>query len=107
MGFGKLLADPLRCRVTQVIVVVMTDDYYVDEGEVLDFTRDRCHAGKLLHGEGDAAVFEDGVEEDAETRGELDVEAGVAKPCSAESLGVAVTGGTERRFCDWESDGGW
>ncbi len=86
----------------------MADDYHIDEGEVLDFAGNGCYAGKLLHGEGDAAVFEDGVEKDPQAGGELDVETGVAEPCCAEAVLSRIgAGGTEGWFCYRESDGGW
>lgn len=43
-------------------------------------------------GEGTAAVFEDRVEEDAETAGEFDVVAGVAEPCCAQGGGCCAGG---------------
>lgn len=69
-------------------VVVVAVGYYdeVDGGDVFDVAGDLGVPLGTHEGEGTAAVFEDGVEEDAETAGEFDVVAGVAEPCCSEGI---------------------
>jgi hypothetical protein len=84
-----------------VIVVVVGNDDYVDDGEVFDFTGWWCEALVIFGVERCAAVFENGVEEHAQAAGEFDVVAGVAKPCCSE--GGSVPCGAEGRCADRDS----
>lgn len=80
VGVGVRSTDFENGGVGEVVVVVVRDDYGVDEGDVGDVAGFRRVAFGAKPGKGRAAVFEDGVEEDAEAGGELDVIAGVTQP---------------------------
>jgi hypothetical protein len=62
---GELLLYALRGRVTQVVVVAVADDDDVHYGQVFDFAGRRRVALQAFGLDGRAAVFEDGIEEDA------------------------------------------
>jgi hypothetical protein len=71
----------------------------VDDGEVFDMAWRLCITFWAHEGERTAAVFEDGVEENAEAGGELGVVAGVAEPCCSYGLRAGPRG-EESRFDD-------
>ena len=79
---------------TEMVVVRMGDDDRVDERDVVDLAWGRSVTLRTEPGEGRAAVFEDWVEEDAQTRGDLDIVAGVAEPGGTE-VGRGGAGGEE------------
>lgn len=83
MRVGEFLLDPLDGWVTQVVVVVVADDYDVYKRELLDLAGGRCISSQMLHVDGRTAVLEYGVKEDAQTAGILDVITCVAEPCRA------------------------
>lgn len=83
MRIWKLLLYALDRWVAEVVVVVMTDDYKVNDWQVLDLAWWRREALQALDRDGRAAVLEDWVEEDAQTTGEFDIVARVAEPCGA------------------------
>lgn len=70
-----------------MIIMVMADNHGIHEGQVFEFAWGRRVALQPFHVDGRAAVFEDGVEEHAQARGELDVVACVAEPGGAEGGG--------------------
>lgn len=84
MRLGELLPQPLNRRVTKVIVVVVRNHHGVNNGQVFNLAWRRRVALQTLDSDGCAAVLEDGVEEHAEARGELDVVTCVAQPRRAE-----------------------
>lgn len=84
--------------------MVVGDDDCVDKGQVFDFAWWWGVAFQAFDFEWRAAVFEYGVEEDAEARGEFDVVAGVAEPSGSEGVGWLVSCAVECWCSDW--DGG-
>lgn len=66
-----------------MVVVAVADDDCVNDGDVFDVAGFLGVSLGSHEGEWGAAVFEDGVEEDAEAGWEFDVVAGVAEPCCA------------------------
>lgn len=94
--------------VREVVVVGVGDHDEVHDGRVVDLAGDRREAfGAEVVG-GAAAVFEDGVEEDAEPGRVFDVVAGVAEPGCAEGglRGGGGAGGEEGGGDDGEVRGG-
>ena len=73
VGVWVFLHDPQRCRMAQVVVMIMADDHSIDERQMLDLAwRWRI---PLQVGEVDrrATVFEDGIEEHPKPGRELNV----------------------------------
>ena len=94
MGVGVAFSDFGDGGVGEVVVVVMGYDNGIDYGYVGDVAGRRGVALWAQPGEGGAAVFENRVEQDAETAGEFNQIAGVAKPSGAE-FGGGGAGGEE------------
>ena len=63
--------------VGEMVVVVVANDYCVDDGDIFDLARHLCVALWAEPAQRRAAVLEDWVEEDAEAGGKLDIVAGV------------------------------
>lgn len=72
-----------------MVVMVMADHHDIDNGDIFNLAWRRREALQIFQVDGRAAVFEDGVEEHAQTRGVFDEEAGVAEPGGAEVGGLA------------------
>jgi hypothetical protein len=79
----------------------MANDYGIDERYVFDFTWRGREALQRLDIDGRATIFEDGVEQDAQARGELDQVARMAEPCGAEFGCIARS--MEFRRANWDS----
>ncbi len=62
----------------EVVVVVVGDDDCVYIWDVFDLTRGLCVPFWAQPGERGAAIFKDGIEEDTQAAGELDIVACVA-----------------------------
>lgn len=103
VGVGEARLDALDGWVGEVVIVVVGDDDGVNDGEVLELAGRRVVAFKAVDGDGRAAVLEDGVEEDAQAAGELDVVAGVAEPGGAQLGGLS--GGEEGGGADGDGRG--
>jgi hypothetical protein len=85
----------------QVVVMVVADEHCVDEGKVIQIARPVCVSLWPEEGEWRTAIFEDGIKEDAKTRREFDVIAGVAEPSCAEPVrGISMRekGGLDDRY---------
>lgn len=78
MDVGVSSFDFHDCGVVHVVVVVVGDDYRVDDGDVFDLAWDFGVAFWAKPGEGAATLAKDGVEEDSKAGGEFDEVARVA-----------------------------
>lgn len=84
-----------------MIVMVVTDNYDINHGQILNLTRRRRKAFQALGINRCTAVFEDRVEEDAQTGGIFDKKTGMAEPCGAEFWRLSIR--MESWFMDWNS----
>jgi len=84
-----LLLDFEDGRQTEMVVVVVRDDDNVNERDVFDIARHRGVSRRTDPGRWRAAPREDGVEEYAQTRRELNKVAGMTEPCRAQSGSLA------------------
>lgn len=72
-----------------MVIVVVGDNDGVDERDLFDVAGRGGVPRRSEPRVGRASVCEDGIEEDAQTGGKLDEEAGVAEPCRAQSRRLA------------------